>query len=267
MGKKHKSKSKDPIDSDTSGFDVFPYMLDIGEAMLASGADVHTVESTLTRMGKAYGAYKMNTLVITAVIIVTVTLPDDVEKTLSRRIADEGTTDFDRLEALSDLCEDCIEHPIPAKEIRSRLGRIMGKKMPNLFLYLGGAMSAGGFAVFFGGTLIDGVVSAVIALIVCAALKYFRPITPNTIVFNYVTALLTGLVICLAAKVIFQLSIDMAIIGVIMLLIPGVAMTNATRDMLSGDTISGVMRFVESLLWATALALGFMSALWIASVW
>lgn len=57
----------------------------------------------------------------------------------------------------------------------------------------------------------------------------------------------------------------MVIIGVIMLLIPGVAMTNATRDVLSGDTISGVMRFIESLLWATSLALGFMSALWIAN--
>ena len=41
-------------------FDVFSYMLDIGEAMLTSGADVHTVEHMLARMGRAYGAYKMN---------------------------------------------------------------------------------------------------------------------------------------------------------------------------------------------------------------
>lgn len=58
----------------------------------------------------------------------------------------------------------------------------------------------------------------------------------------------------------------MVMIGDIMLLIPGVAMTNATRDMLSGDTISGVMRFVESLLWATSLAFGFMVALWLGSL-
>ena len=108
--------------------------------------------------------------------------------------------------------------------------------------------------------------SAVIALFVCAALKYFRPITPNTIVFNFATSLVTGLIICLVARLVPHMSIDMAIIGVIMLLIPGVAITNATRDMLSGDTISGVMRFIESLLWATSLALGFMAALWIASL-
>ncbi len=68
------------------------------------------------------------------------------------------------------------------------------------------------------------------------------------------------------ASTLGTISTDMVMIGDIMLLIPGVAMTNATRDMLSGDTISGVMRFVESLLWAVALALGFMAAIWIAQM-
>lgn len=49
-------------------FDVFSYHVDIGEAMLTSGADVHTVEHhARAAMGRAYGAYKMNVLVITAV--------------------------------------------------------------------------------------------------------------------------------------------------------------------------------------------------------
>ena len=39
-------------------------------------------------------------------------------------------------------------------------------------------------------------------------------------------------------------------------------MTNSIRDILIGDTISGVMRLVESLLWAGALACGFMCAIW-----
>lgn len=246
--------------------DVFSYMLDIGEAMLAAGADVHTVEYLLVKMGKAYGAYEMNVLVITAVIIVTVTMPGNFEKTFTRRIEGEGSTNFDRLEALTRLCEDCCKSPMPAREIRRNLDRIKGKPFPKVSLYLGGALSAGGFAVFFGGTYLDGIMSALIALVVCFALKHFRPLTPNTIVFNFATSLVAGLLICLVAKIVPHMSVDMAIIGVIMLLIPGVAMTNATRDMLSGDTISGVMRFVESLLWATSLALGFMSALWVASI-
>ena len=43
-------------------------------------------------------------------------------------------------------------------------------------------------------------------------------------------------------------------------------MTNAIRDMLMGDTIAGVMRFVETLLWAAGLACGFMAALLLTGV-
>ena len=46
-------------------------------------------------------------------------------------------------------------------------------------------------------------------------------------------------------------------IGVIMLVIPGAALTNAVRDMLVGHTISGLLRIVESLLLALMLAIGF----------
>ena len=46
-----------------------------------------------------------------------------------------------------------------------------------------------------------------------------------------------------------------------MLLIPGIAMTNSVRDILVGDTISGVMRLIESLLWAGSIACGFMLAI------
>ena len=50
-------------------------------------------------------------------------------------------------------------------------------------------------------------------------------------------------------------------IGDIMLLIPGLMSTNAIRDVLIGDTLSGIIRLIAALLLAAALALGFMSAI------
>ena len=46
-----------------------------------------------------------------------------------------------------------------------------------------------------------------------------------------------------------------------MLLIPGLAMLNSVRNILGGNTISGLVRLTESLIWAAALAGGFMMAL------
>lgn len=41
------------------------------------------------------------------------------------------------------------------------------------------------------------------------------------------------------------------------MLIPGIAMTNAIRDMLIGDIASGLLRLVNSILVAAAIACGF----------
>ena len=48
-----------------------------------------------------------------------------------------------------------------------------------------------------------------------------------------------------------------------MLLIPGLMTTNAIRDILIGDTLSGVIRLIVSLLLAAALALGFIAAIFL----
>lgn len=53
----------------------------------------------------------------------------------------------------------------------------------------------------------------------------------------------------------------MVIVGSIMPLLPGVALTNGIRDFISGDLISGVSRVSEALLTAIAIAVGIGSAL------
>ena len=118
------SKQDATKQSQKEQLETFSCMLDIGEAMLAAGADVDTVEDILVKMGKAYGAYKMDVLVITELIIATATMPGHNEHTLSRRILNEGSTNFDRLEALTDLCKSYCQSPIPADDLRKSLQRI-----------------------------------------------------------------------------------------------------------------------------------------------
>lgn len=251
------------IDAYAMNRKVLPCLMDIGEAMLIAGADVNLVETFLLRMGHAYGAYKMNVLVITASVIVTMTLPDGTEYTQTRRVANTGETDFAKLEALANLCRTCIKDPLEPDELRRRYSEIVKSKFPRVALYLGGMLSVGSFTIFFGGSALDGVISTLFAIFLCFMLERFRPLTPNIIVFNFIASTTIGLLIGISNYLLPDISVAMIMIGDIMLLIPGVAMTNATRDMISGDTISGVMRFIESLVWATAIALGFMIALWI----
>ena len=65
------------------------------------------------------------------------------------------------------------------------------------------------------------------------------------------------------ARLFPALHVDKIMIGDIMLLIPGLMATNAIRDILIGDTISGVMRFIEAMLLAAVLALGLIGAIFL----
>ncbi|MBQ9690878.1 MAG: threonine/serine exporter family protein [Eggerthellaceae bacterium] len=232
-------------------------ILDIGEAMLYVGADVNLVERSIVKMGFAYGAAMMNTLVITTSIVATMTLPHGEEFTLTRRTNTGGGVDFRRLEQLNNLVKFCTQETPDSTVIAERLNAIANESAKPWKLYLGSMLASSGFAIFFGGNFLDGAIAMLIGVLIAFMLQFVRPITPNNVVFNFLAALISGIIIA-AVALVLPINAAFVMIGDIMLLIPGLAMTNAVRDVLAGDTISGVMRLVESLLWASAIALGFM---------
>jgi hypothetical protein len=46
------------------------------------------------------------------------------------------------------------------------------------------------------------------------------------------------------------------ITGTLMLLVPGIAITNSLRDIIGGDFISGLSRMIEAILIAASIAIG-----------
>lgn len=232
-------------------------LLDMGEMMMCSGGEVRRVEKTLSLMGKAYGAIETNIMVITASIVITMQFSDGNLITESRRVESPGSNKLWRLEGLNALSRRCCENPLSIDELEVEIKKC---KIPtNLWkFYLGSALAAGSFAVFFGGKIYDGIVTAIFALLVCLFQRRLAKIFPNSIIFNIVCSFVIGVLICTCSEILPFIDRDKIIIGVIMLLIPGIAFTNSVRDILVGDTISGLMRLIESILWAAGLAIGFM---------
>jgi len=236
-------------------------MLELGEELLSSGAEVNRVEDTLCRIGFAYGAKKVNVFVITSSIVMTVIFSDDEELTCTRRIVRSVCTNLSRLEQLNNLSRICTELTPDVAEVRAKLKEVTTHKPTKFFEYSGSILAAGGFAIFFGGTIFDGIIAAIFGAVICLLSHYFAPICPNRVFYYFSTALLMGFGICLVSALTPHLHSDKIMIGDIMLLIPGIAITNSVRDMLIGDTLSGTMRFIESLIWAIAIAGGFMLAI------
>ena len=232
-------------------------LLELGESMLADGADVRRVEQTLTRMGMAYGAVRMDVFVITASISLSMCFSDGSAATQTRRIEKSIVTDFNKLEAINAISRAYCEKPFSVQELADRLHLAKSCRRPRWRLLTGSMLAAGALSAFLGGTLWDALAAALFALVICALQIVLSPVCENKVLFNFLASFLVGCMICLSCRLIPALHSDKVIIGDIMLLIPGLAFTNAFKDIFTGDTISGVMRLIETILWASALALGF----------
>ena len=129
---------------------VMTSVLDVGEMMLKSGAEVNRVENTIQHMLHAYGGSTVEVFTITSSIVVTVKAPEDVILTQTRRIHNY-VTDMYKIERCNALSRKVCQEPPSVRELREEVEKIKQEKgysrLVMLFTY--GVISAS-FSVFFG---------------------------------------------------------------------------------------------------------------------
>ena len=232
-------------------------VLDIAEEMLVCGAEVSRVEDSIVRMCSAYDCTRVNAFIITSNIQVTVEDPQGNIITQIRRIV-RNDVNFDKLDYLNDLSRYICREKPTLNQLKKKYDEVMGRRNnPKWVNYLGSALIAGGFAVFFGGNYMDGAASALVGLAIMAMMQFLSRFEQNQLAQVFVVSFLSGVMTLLMIRLGIGEHSDKIMIGGIMLLIPGIAMTNSVRDMLIGDIVTGVLRLTNSLLQAVAIACGF----------
>lgn len=230
--------------------------LSLGEKMLLRGAEVGRVEDTISRVLRSQGAERVDVLTITTSIVVTAHWAFGA-LTQTRRV--KGSSyDMTALTRLNALSRDICSGKCPPEEISRRLSDISREPAypfpVRVLLY--GLVSCS-FSLFFGGSLLDGAVSGAIGMVICLSLAGLKrletPVLAATLLLSVLGGFLANGLVVLGLPI----APDKVSIGDIMLLVPGAVMTNSLRDLFTGDTISGLLRFTESLLLSLALAWGF----------
>ncbi len=231
--------------------------LDVGEGMLKNGGEVSRVEDTIERICRAYGAVHVEVFTIISVINAAIRMPDGSYSSQLRRIKSTGSN-LGMLEKLNALSRSiCSEKPA-LDEFDQRIQSIKRSKFyKNLLLFLASGFAAGGFAMFFGGSLKDGALAFIIGLVIeFIGLKASKKINvmAKTVISSFIAATLA--IICSTLGI--ADSPDYVIIGAIMLLVPGVAFGTAMRDLLYGDLIAGTLKTLQATLTALMIAFGYM---------
>lgn len=229
--------------------------MDIGYLLVANGAEIYRVEESMLRVFRAYGV-DGDVFAIPTLITLSVSTPEGRPVTKIRRIPTH-TMNLDKVERTNALCRRICRETPDFHTIRKELSRIDRRPSFPLSVQIAGyAFVAFFFALFYGGTLPDALV-ALLGGAVIRPICYFMEKSRVNRFFAYVASSFTAAAIALwAAHLFIFLNYDKIIIGALMNLIPGVAITNFMRDIIAGDLVAGILRFTESLLVASAIAIG-----------
>ena len=237
----------------------------MGYRLLETGAEIYRVEEAVQRILAAYGLSSGEVFAIPNCIIVSMVTPTGRTFTRVRRMPSHGT-DIDQLERYNDLCRRlCVETP-DVDEALEKMDKLAasprGYSLPVQFIaYFAGAAA---FTLFFGGSVWDALCGGACGLAICACLTFLTRLGTNLFFKTVAAGTVSSLVALALVRVGAGQNMDLITIGALMLLVPGLIFTNAMRDIMAGDMLTGISKTAEALLIGAAIALGTGAALWLA---
>lgn len=236
---------------------------EIGFLLLTHGAEIHRVEDTICRIASAYDA-RADVFAIPASLVVTITGSDAKTFTITRRVYYRDIN-LDRVDELNALARRiCATTPEEA-EIRQAIAKIAQRPAYTLPQHLfAAALSSGAFAMLFGGGFIEAFIATVSGICVRWTGTVLEKMGGGLLINNIIGGAICALVARASAWLLPALDSDIVIISTLMLLVPGLSMTNSMRDLIAGDLVTGVMKGTEAMLVAAGIAIGVMCSL---AVW
>ncbi len=229
---------------------------DLGYELAMRGAETYRIEDSVRLILQSYGL-EAEVFAIPNNLLVSIETPEGKPMTRMRRIGHRGN-DLDGIEQFSGLSRAiCNRKPEP-REARAWLNEIRsncGYYKPYISL-LGNYLGASGFAVLFGGSWVDCICAGICGMIAGWVTAALDKMQANQFFRTLIAAFLLSFTAYGFGAAGIAPDPDAVIIGALMILVPGLLFTNAMRDIIYGDTNSGVNRIVQVFLVAAAIALG-----------
>lgn len=232
-----------------------------GEMMLMYGAETYRVEDTIRRICISGGIPFAESFVTPTGIFVSVEDANGEILSMIKRI-ENRSIDLNKVSLINDFSRQFAKGKISVEEGFIILDKIKTMKKYNVLTrMLCGGVGSAFFTLIFGGTYMDSLATLVIATVVEYILIFLDKYNLSLFFINILGGFVTAIMSIGLVNIGLGNNIDKVIIGTIMTMVPGVALTNAIRDTISGDLVSGSSRAEEALIIAIAVAAGIGSIL------
>ena len=222
---------------------IMQEILNIGEELLKSGAEIFRVEDSLYRMCRSYGFVRSDVYASQINIQMTVETPEGEIITQIRYI-EMTSPHYDKLDQLNNLSRYVCANTPKQAEIHERYEKIAKSKVLAFpLMVLAQIVSGTSFAIFFGGGRNDAIVAVFASAAMALTGYWIGKQEKNPMIYNLVLAFVTEMVILLAEKMGIAIHSDRIMIGIVMVLISTLGVINGLRDVVQRNFTSGAYEF------------------------
>lgn len=248
-----KEREKDPHFYE----ELLEFAVSLAGKLQSCGAETYRVEDTITRIISAYGVERVDAFVIPSSIMASLETDNGELITKIRRVKSSETM-LDGIEKYSALCRRICDAAPDIDEARRLLHETERsvKKFGPVIYYLSAFLIGIGFGIFFGGTVPEAIGAGLCCMATGVAVRLMNRLKANAFFTTFVCSFILGFFANMIVALGLGKNADITTIGAVMVLVPGFLFTNSLRDIIYGDTMSGVNRLVQVLIIAVALVFG-----------
>lgn len=229
-----------------------------GEIMMKSGAEVYRVEDTITRICKACKIPYVECFATTTGIFISLDSGHDESDmyTMIKRIH-PSDIDLQKISEVNAFSREFTTTDLSIEDGFNILKKIENsKRYPFFARVLGGAMISIFVCLMFSGAVSSAICAGVIGIFAYCFSSLVERVKVNSFLRTFICCGLCSFLSILSFYLGLTPVYGPIIIGTITMFLPGVALTNAARDLLSGDMLAGTARAVDAFITAISIAGG-----------
>lgn len=224
--------------------------------ILENGGETYRAEDTCERISNAMGIDEVNAIALPTGFFVNLCTGGSEQRVVISRIK-RRTVNLERLDRVNSVSRELTGGVISLEEAERRLEMLLiPQKSSSLLKSLFFCLSSGFFALLIGGGWFEFIAAIVCGFLVSILTRLFDKFDLYRFLISFLAGALTAVFSVLFVTVFQRGQLEQIIIGAIMPLLPGLAMTNAIRDTMNGDLVSGTAKIFEVVMTAVAIAAG-----------
>lgn len=234
---------------------------EVASVALENGGEVCRAEEMCERIGSTLGASSVNVFAIPTALCIALEMPSGTRSANICRVKKRNIR-LDVLDRANTISRQLVEKRITLEEAQEALKSLRQRDSISLVKAMvcsGGA--AGFFAMLYGGGWVEFFCALLAGMCAHLAMYLIGKVDSSQLI-KALAGSFTAAIIARALNGPYLTSDEsMVIIGAIMPMLPGLAVTNAIRDMMHGDLVSGNAKLFEGIMTACAIAAGVFMAL------